>query len=261
MSYDEKRKLSLDINRLAGDKIGRVSCNFQFRRIGIDQFLFAKQFTTVILFIYDVKVVQIIQNREPSLRETNPDEIEIDFETLKASTLRELEKYVANCLNKLKPTKPYYTNTAATTNSSSQQTLNTPSVSATSQAAAPPASSNSNRTSIDSLNNVTNSSGPTAMATQNHASNQDSSAKSSLLSNMDTNIQHAGSTNSSNTNSKSINDRTNQPSTLNSQAKATSLAPVTGNISKRQQQVYSKFETLSTKHIVFIERKLLIANH
>ena len=25
MSYDEKRKLSLDINRLAGDKIGRVS--------------------------------------------------------------------------------------------------------------------------------------------------------------------------------------------------------------------------------------------
>ena len=24
MSYDEKRKLSLDINRLAGDKIGRV---------------------------------------------------------------------------------------------------------------------------------------------------------------------------------------------------------------------------------------------
>ena len=229
MSYDEKRKLSLDINHLAGDKIGRV--------------------------------VQIIQNREPSLRETNPDEIEIDFETLKASTLRELEKYVANCLNKLKPTKPYYTNTAATTNSSSQQTLNTPSVSATSQAAAPPASSNSNRTSIDSLNNVTNSSGPTAMATQNHASNQDSSAKSSLLSNMDTNIQHAGSTNSSNTNSKSINDRTNQPSTLNSQAKATSLAPVTGNISKRQQQVYSKFETLSTKHIVFIERKLLIANH
>merc|ERR1711899_594357 len=78
MSYDEKRKLSLDINRLAGDKIGRV--------------------------------VQIIQNREPSLRETNPDEIEIDFETLKASTLRELEKYVANCLNKFKPTKPYYTN-------------------------------------------------------------------------------------------------------------------------------------------------------
>ena len=61
-------QLSLDINKLPGDKIGRV--------------------------------VHIIQSREPSLRETNPDEIEIDFETLKASTLRELEKYVASCLKK-----------------------------------------------------------------------------------------------------------------------------------------------------------------
>ena len=60
--------MSLDINKLPGDKIGRV--------------------------------VHIIQSREPSLRETNPDEIEIDFETLKASTLRELEKYVASCLKK-----------------------------------------------------------------------------------------------------------------------------------------------------------------
>jgi hypothetical protein len=34
------------------------------------------------------------------LRETNPDEIEIDFETLKPSTLRELEKYVSSCLKK-----------------------------------------------------------------------------------------------------------------------------------------------------------------
>merc|ERR1712156_440972 len=72
MSYDEKRQLSLDINKLPGDKIGRV--------------------------------VNIIQSREPSLRETNPDEIEIDFETLKASTLRELEKYVSQCLRKT--TKP-----------------------------------------------------------------------------------------------------------------------------------------------------------
>ncbi|XP_059096828.1 bromodomain-containing protein 2-like, partial [Tigriopus californicus] len=76
MSYDEKRKLSLDINKLPGDKIGRV--------------------------------VHIIQSREPSLRETNPDEIEIDFETLKPSTLRELEKYVATCLRRAKPLKPYY---------------------------------------------------------------------------------------------------------------------------------------------------------
>ncbi|XP_066904426.1 bromodomain-containing protein 3 isoform X11 [Halyomorpha halys] len=74
MSYDEKRQLSLDINKLPGDKLGRV--------------------------------VHIIQAREPSLRDSNPDEIEIDFETLKPSTLRELESYVASCLRK-KPRKPY----------------------------------------------------------------------------------------------------------------------------------------------------------
>uniref|UniRef100_A0A5F9C696 Bromodomain testis-specific protein n=1 Tax=Oryctolagus cuniculus TaxID=9986 RepID=A0A5F9C696_RABIT len=68
MNYDEKRQLSLDINKLPGDKLGRV--------------------------------VHIIQSREPSLSDSNPDEIEIDFETLKASTLRELEKYVAACLRK-----------------------------------------------------------------------------------------------------------------------------------------------------------------
>ncbi|CAH1786181.1 unnamed protein product [Owenia fusiformis] len=74
MTYDEKRQLSLDINKLPGDKLGRV--------------------------------VHIIQSREPSLRDSNPDEIEIDFETLKPSTLRELESYVMQCLKK-KPRKPY----------------------------------------------------------------------------------------------------------------------------------------------------------
>jgi hypothetical protein len=73
MSYDEKRQLSLDINKLPGDKLG--------------------------------KVVQIIQNREPSLRDSNPDEIEIDFETLKPSTLRALEAFVTTSLRK-KPKKP-----------------------------------------------------------------------------------------------------------------------------------------------------------
>ncbi|CAD5123107.1 DgyrCDS11480 [Dimorphilus gyrociliatus] len=74
MSYDEKRQLSLDINKLPGDKLGRV--------------------------------VHIIQEREPSLRDSNPDEIEIDFETLKPSTLRELEAYVLSCLKK-KPRKQW----------------------------------------------------------------------------------------------------------------------------------------------------------
>jgi len=56
MSYEEKRQLSLDINKLPGDKLG--------------------------------KVVEIIQAREAALRDSNPDELEIDFETLKPSTLR-----------------------------------------------------------------------------------------------------------------------------------------------------------------------------
>ena len=74
LTYDEKRQLSLDINKLPGDKLGRV--------------------------------VHIIQSREPTLRESNPDEIEIDFEILKPSTLRELEAYVTSCLRK-KPRKAY----------------------------------------------------------------------------------------------------------------------------------------------------------
>jgi len=50
--------------------------------------------------------VLIIQAREPALKDSNPDEIEIDFETLKPSTLRELEAYVMSCLKK-KPRKTY----------------------------------------------------------------------------------------------------------------------------------------------------------
>ncbi|XP_035523762.1 bromodomain-containing protein 3a isoform X2 [Morone saxatilis] len=68
MTYDEKHQLSLDINRLPGIKLGRV--------------------------------VQIIQTLEPTMCDANPDEIEIDFEILKPSTLRELEKYVKSCLYK-----------------------------------------------------------------------------------------------------------------------------------------------------------------
>jgi len=64
MSYDEKRQLSCDINKLAEDKLA--------------------------------KVVQIVQQREPSLRDSNPEEIEIDFEILKPSTLRALEAFVSS---------------------------------------------------------------------------------------------------------------------------------------------------------------------
>ncbi|KAI4888193.1 hypothetical protein NFI96_018644, partial [Prochilodus magdalenae] len=68
MSLEEKRQLSLDINRLPGNKLGRV--------------------------------VHIIQSREPTLKNSNPDEIEIDFELLKPSTLRELERYVSTSLKR-----------------------------------------------------------------------------------------------------------------------------------------------------------------
>lgn len=68
MTYDEKHQLSLDINRLSGGKLGQV--------------------------------VRIIQTREPSICDANPDEVEIDFEILKPSTLRKLQQYVRSCLNK-----------------------------------------------------------------------------------------------------------------------------------------------------------------
>ena len=71
--------------------------------------IFNKHFTIYVIYLAGDKlgrVVHIIQSREPSLRDSNPDEIEIDFETLKPSTLRELEAYVMSCLKK-KPRKPY----------------------------------------------------------------------------------------------------------------------------------------------------------
>ncbi|XP_011406316.1 PREDICTED: bromodomain-containing protein 3-like [Amphimedon queenslandica] len=70
MTYDEKRQLSLDINKLPGVTLNRV--------------------------------VHIIQMRERTIKDGNPDEIEIDFETLKPATLRELEKYVNSVLKKQK---------------------------------------------------------------------------------------------------------------------------------------------------------------
>ncbi|CAF1426806.1 unnamed protein product [Adineta ricciae] len=72
MTYDEKRQLSVDINNLPSEKLGPV--------------------------------VEIIYKREPSLRDSSRDEMEIDFEILKPSTLRELEAYI-NHVMKRKPIK------------------------------------------------------------------------------------------------------------------------------------------------------------
>ena len=68
MTFEEKRKLSLDIGKLSHDKLG--------------------------------KVVEIIKKRK---KVADDEEIEIDIDSLGESTLRELEKYAAECLN---PTKP-----------------------------------------------------------------------------------------------------------------------------------------------------------
>ena len=94
MTYEEKRQLSLDINKLPGEKLGRV--------------------------------VQIIKQREPSHRDCNPDEIEIDFETLQHSTLRELERYVKSVLQKLESASRKYTkksNAGASSSKSREEAL------------------------------------------------------------------------------------------------------------------------------------------
>lgn len=67
MTYEEIQRLSLDINRLPGLELGQV--------------------------------VEIIHTREPSMC-TNLDEVEIDFEILKPSTLKELDRYVKHFLHK-----------------------------------------------------------------------------------------------------------------------------------------------------------------
>ena len=110
MTYDEKRQLSLDINKLPG-KFKTFSCSRRrFIYYGGKHLFFAwmhliyKRANSLICISKSGdklgRVVNIIQSREPGLRDSNPDEIEIDFETLKPSTLRELEKYVQQCLRK-----------------------------------------------------------------------------------------------------------------------------------------------------------------
>jgi len=74
MTYDEKRKLSLNINRLPKEKLR--------------------------------KVVTIIQKHEPNLKDTKPDEIEIDFETLRPVTLRALETFVKRVLRESRDSRP-----------------------------------------------------------------------------------------------------------------------------------------------------------
>ncbi|XP_062251433.1 bromodomain testis-specific protein isoform X2 [Platichthys flesus] len=70
MTYQEKMQLKLDMNKLPGYKLG--------------------------------KFVRIIHAREACLRNTSLEDIEVDFEVLKPSTLRALQRFVAACLKKCK---------------------------------------------------------------------------------------------------------------------------------------------------------------
>ncbi|KAI6205071.1 hypothetical protein M3Y94_00751000 [Aphelenchoides besseyi] len=72
MTYDEKKRLSHNINNLQSDKL--------------------------------TEVLTIISSREKALNDKEkPDEVEIDFETLKPQTLRELEAFVNACTSQTKP--------------------------------------------------------------------------------------------------------------------------------------------------------------
>ncbi|XP_053286634.1 bromodomain testis-specific protein [Pleuronectes platessa] len=70
MTYQEKMQLKLDMNKLPGYKLG--------------------------------KFVRIIRAKEACLRNSSLEDIEVDFEMLKPSTLRALQRFVAACLKKCK---------------------------------------------------------------------------------------------------------------------------------------------------------------
>ncbi|XP_028318100.1 bromodomain-containing protein 2-like isoform X2 [Gouania willdenowi] len=68
MTIRERHQLSLDINRLPGSELSGV--------------------------------VHIVHSREPSMCSIDSEEVEIDFELLRPSTLRELETFVRSCLSR-----------------------------------------------------------------------------------------------------------------------------------------------------------------
>ncbi|VDL70518.1 unnamed protein product [Nippostrongylus brasiliensis] len=89
MSYDEKRQLSLDINQLPGDKLSMVVSIIESR----------EDLSVGCIFRF------VCSSHDGSqFQDISPEEIEIDFETLKAVTLRDLEAFVAAAL-KRKPRK------------------------------------------------------------------------------------------------------------------------------------------------------------
>ncbi|XP_024134207.1 bromodomain testis-specific protein isoform X2 [Oryzias melastigma] len=68
VTYQEKKQLKSDINKLPGDKLG--------------------------------KLLNIIKSRESYLHESNLEDVVIDFDLVKPSTLRVLQRFVGECLRK-----------------------------------------------------------------------------------------------------------------------------------------------------------------
>lgn len=68
MTYEEKKQLKLDVNKLPRDKLGEL--------------------------------VKLISTKEDCPRSAAGDHVEVDFSTLRTSTLRALQRFVAACLQK-----------------------------------------------------------------------------------------------------------------------------------------------------------------
>ena len=91
LTRDEIRQLSLDVNKIPGISL-------------FHSFLISMK---IIVYCYLLKgdqlsaLLVLIQKHEPSTTFSS-DEVEIDFESLKTSTLRELQKFVSDLLRKQK---------------------------------------------------------------------------------------------------------------------------------------------------------------
>uniref|UniRef100_A0AC35GBK6 Bromodomain-containing protein n=1 Tax=Panagrolaimus sp. PS1159 TaxID=55785 RepID=A0AC35GBK6_9BILA len=168
MTYDEKRQLSLNINELPGDRL--------------------------------TKVVSIIEARE-QLHDFNPEEIEIDFETLKPVTLRELDAYVSAVLKKNKVRKPNTPRTSVDTEIRKKELENRiSSLSGTANSRGGPSSSTAN--SNQSLANGDRTAEPTK---KDDSSSDDSSSSS------DSSDDSNSSDSSSDSESEQAKDSTSKP--------------------------------------------------
>lgn len=81
MSHEEKRKLSKDVKALPVEQL----TGYEHKKL---------------IKIKNNRVVDILEEHENGNSNKNPEEIEIDYETMKTITLRELEAYIYACNKK-----------------------------------------------------------------------------------------------------------------------------------------------------------------